>query len=196
MTSLLDLPKTYRMTDYINLHADKKRYRLLNALSFLIGAVLLFLGWLWQSFGALSELLSKGFGAYYLWLGLLLVGILLALSLHQLVHGLFMRLFSCLPTHYGRKGLFLSYAASDAFFCRGHYLMIALAPVVLIGIMLAVLTVLTHGMWFWLFYGLQILNIGSAVGDYALFIRALRAPKTALFQDDGIGLAVYTEESE
>ena len=74
--------------------------------------------------------------------------------------------------------------------------MIAIAPVVFSGIILGALTILFGGAWFWLFFCLQIFNFGSAVGDFYLFGKAFRSPQSALFHDDGFGLAIFTEESE
>lgn len=196
MQSTVFLPESYCGTDYVNLHTDKKRYALLNVISFLIGAILIFLGWLWRGFEPLLELLQMGIATYYLWLVLLAVGILLQIAAHQLLHGLFMKHFSGLPSYYGRKGLIFKYAGNESYFCRRHYLLIAIAPAAITGIFLAALTVLFGGAWFWLFYCLQIYNLGSSVGDYYYFGMALRAPKRALFHDDGIGVAVFTEETK
>lgn len=196
MNSCSTLPQGYKGEDYVNPHADKKTYAKLNILSFLIGAVMIFLGWLWHGFDALLDLLRMGLATYYLWLVFLIAGIFIHLALHQLIHGLCMKHYSGLPSYYGRKGIVLKYAGNEGYFCRRDYLRIAILPVLCSGLFLGALTVLFGGAWFWLFYCLQIFNLGSAVGDFTLFIKALRLPKSALFHDDGIGVAVFTEESK
>ena len=196
MTSCSTLPNRYKGSDYVNLHTDKKLFGLLNAVSFLIGVIMIFLGWLWRSFEPLLELLRLGLGSYGLWLLFLAAGVLIHLAVHQFLHGFLMQRFSGLPSYYGRKGLVLKYAGNQGYFCRRHYLMIAIAPVVFSGIILGALTILFGGAWFWLFFCLQIFNFGSAVGDFYLFGKAFRSPQSALFHDDGFGLAIFTEESE
>ena len=196
MTSCSTLPEGYKGTDYVNLHADKKKYALLNGVSFLIGAVMTFLGWLWRSFEPLLELLRMGITTYYLWLIFLIAGVLIHLALHQLIHGLMMKHYSGLPSYYGHKGILFKFAGNPGYFCRRHYMCIAIMPVLCAGILLGALTVLFGGAWFWLFYCLQIFNIGSAVGDFYLFGKALRTQERALFHDNGIAVAVFTEESE
>ena len=196
MTSCSTLPTSYKGLDYVNLHADRRLYKLLNAVSFLIGVTMIFLGWLWRGFEPLLELLRMGLGSYGLWLLFLAAGVLLHLAVHQFVHGLLMQHFSRLPSYYGRKGLVMKYAGNQGYFCRRHYLMIAIAPVAVSGIFLCALTILFGGAWFWLFFCLQIFNFGSAVGDFYLFGKALRSPKSALFHDDGFSVAIFTEESE
>lgn len=193
MRTCLTLPDGYEEKEYVNLYADRRIYRNLNIASFFIGVAVLGVGYLWQGFDALLALLRRGMSAYLLWILLLAAGILAYLALHELTHGLCMRLFSGLRPHFGRKGLLL-FAGSDAYFCRRDYLVTALAPVTLFAVLFALLTVFLEGEWFWLAVGLQLANLGGAVGDYYMTYRALRRPKTALFYDRGFAVTIYTEK--
>lgn len=193
MRTCLTLPDGYEENERVDLYADRRLYRNLNIASFFIGAAVIAVGFLWQGFDALLALLRRGLNAYFLWLLILAACILAYFALHELTHGLWMRLFSGLRPLYGRKGLLL-FAGSGAYFCRRDYLVIALAPVTLFGVIFALLTVFLPGEWFWLAAALQLANLGGAVGDLYMTHRALRLPKTALFYDRGVAVTIYTEK--
>lgn len=192
MKSFTEIPEGYVQSDYVNLYANRSLYRSINLLSLLIGLALFLLGWRWRGLDALQDLLRKSLADYYLWMALLLVLMLVYLTLHELTHGFFIRRFSGLRPHYGKKGLLL-FVGSGAYFCRKHYLMIALAPVVLWGIVFGILSAFLQGKWFWLVYGLQIANFGGAAGDAYMTYKALRGEKVALYQDSGVSVAIYTK---
>lgn len=195
MNTCFTLPDGYVQEDYVNLYANRRIYRNLNIASFLIGAAVIAVGFFLQGFDAILAVLRRGLSDYLLWLLILVAAILSYLALHELTHGLFMRLFSGIRPHYGKKGLLL-YAGSEAYFCRRHYIVIALAPVVVFGVLFAVLSVFFKNEWFWLVMALQLANLGGAVGDYYMTYRALRQPKSALFHDSGVAVTIYTENNE
>lgn len=195
MDTCFTLPDGYKETDYVNLYLNRRVYRNLNTASFFIGAAVIAVGWLWQGFDGLLDLLRRGMSDYLLWLLLLAGGILAYLALHELTHGLFIRLFSGLRPHYGRKGVLL-FTGSEAYFCRRHYIVIALAPVMLFGLIFGALSLFLKNEWFWFVMALQVANLGGAVGDYYITYRALRQPKTALFRDSGVGVTFYTENTD
>ena len=192
MQTSFTLPDGYVQGDYVNLYADRRIYRNLNIASFIIGVAVIAVGWLWQGIDPLLALLKAGMHVYFCWL-LTLAGCTLAyLTLHELTHGLMMRLFSGICPHYGKKGLLL-FAGSEAYFRRRDYLSAKLSPVVLFGIVFALLSVILKDEWFWLAIVLQLINFGSSVGDIYTVCRALRQPKNALYYDSGVSVTIYTE---
>lgn len=180
------LPEGYRQSVYIHLQQDKKLALIVNALSIGI-ALLMFLP------GTMAVPFSQLFSGSPVAAFFLLPGSVLYLVLHELIHGIFMRGFSGVRPHYGFTGLY-AYAGSEVYFDRTRYLIIALAPVVIWGILLAVLCAFTTGAWFWLFYFIQILNISGAAGDFYVTWRFSRLPRDILIQDTGIAMTVYTKD--
>lgn len=87
----------------------------------------------------------------------------LYLVLHELVHGICMRAFSGVRPHYGFTGLY-AYAGSSAYFGKKPYIVIALAPIVVWGAVLAILNLLVPASWFWPVYFIQIINVSGAAG--------------------------------
>lgn len=193
MRTCFTLPDGYAETDYVNLYANRRVYRNLNIASFFIGAAVIAAGWLWRGFDGLLARIKSGMNAYFLWLLILAVSVIAYLALHELTHGLCMRLFSGIRPHYGRKGVLL-FTGSEAYFSRRDYIVTTLAPVVVFAVLFALLSVFLRDEWFWLAAALQLANLGGAVGDYYMIYRALRQPKSALFRDSGVAVTIYTEK--
>lgn len=185
MTTDLRVPETYEACLHIDLQKDKKLAILVNVLAALIFLPVLVLGVF------LSPIEQSLVSDLFFTLPLL-VGMVVYMVLHELVHGIFMRAFSGVRPHYGFTGLY-AYAGSNAYFDRSHYLIIALAPVVIWGVVLAVACVLTHGTpWFWTLYLLEALNLSGAAGDLYVTWRFSKLPKDILVQDTGVAMTVYT----
>lgn len=126
-------------------------------------------------------------------IGLVLAGFVLTLVLHELIHGLTMRMFGASPK-YGIiwKGMML-YATSPRYaYHRNNYVVITLAPLVFISILVII------GMW-----GLQgtlwvallgicgAVNASGAIGDMWITTIVLRYPATACVMDERDGIRVF-----
>ena len=181
------LPEGYREIKKIDLMSNRKEMIWINVLALGILCGMLALGF------AICPPFSK------LLLGvqsiintiLLLASILLYMILHELVHGILMKAYSGVKPRYGFTGLY-AYSGSDAYFSRRQYLIIAFAPVVLLGILLAVLNVRFYESWFWFFYIIQIVNISGAAGDIYVGAQIVRAQNVVLIRDTGTGMTLYS----
>lgn len=123
------------------------------------------------------------------------IGVILYMVLHEVIHGIFMWAFSGQKAHLGiRCGL--SYARSDMIFNRLQYTVIALAPIVIWGVILGVLChryIRTD--WFWTFYLIEIINICGAASDVYVVFRFLKLPHDILVRDSGTSITVYAKAS-
>lgn len=95
---------------------------------------------------------------------------------------------------YGFTGLY-AFAGSEDYYAKKPYIFIALAPVVLWGIVIGVITPLVFGEWFWVVYLIQVANISGAAGDIFVTARFARMPGDILVRDVGVGMRVYSGES-
>lgn len=120
---------------------------------------------------------------------------ILYIVLHELVHGIFMRILSGKRPHYGVTSLY-AYAGSDCYFNKTSYIIIALAPVVIWGAVLVLMTASVPNEWFWTVYLIQMINIAGAAGDYYVTLRFLKLPKEILVQDTGVSMTVYADIKE
>mgnify|MGYP002579712475 CR=1 FL=1 len=120
----------------------------------------------------------------------MLAGLLAYIPLHELVHGLCMKYFGAKKVHYGYAGVY-AWAGSKAYFGRKSYIVIALAPLVFWGLVLAALCIVAPAQWFWVFYLVQVTNVSGAAGDFYIAWKAARMPAGVLVQDTGLEMTFY-----
>lgn len=190
---MTQLPSGYTQKYYVNLLANRALSRGINFVSFLLCAGLIALGWLWQGFDALRDALRAGFAQYTL-LALSLLAALTAFSwLHQLTHGLLLRLLTGEVPLFARKGLRL-FVGSSAYLRRYACLFVLLLPAPLWTLAARFACEFLQGRWFWIVFTALLANFGSAVDDVYFAVRVLRTPKNALFQYRGFAVGIFTEE--
>ena len=122
-----------------------------------------------------------------------MVLIFVYLILHELVHGVAMKICGTKKVKYGFTGLY-AFAGSEDFYDKKAYIFIALAPVVFWGIVIAVINLFVPLEWFWVVYFLQIINLSGAAGDLYVTIKFFRLPSDILVKDTGIMMTVYAKQ--
>ena len=188
-----ELPAGYQKAYYLNAK-DKKVGILFNLIALVIMIAVLAVGVLplintERTREEISETALMLFP-----LGLLLVMLIYIVS-HELVHGIFMRLFSKMRVKYGFTALY-AYAGSDAYFDKSSYIIIALAPVAVWGAVLALVCALVPPLWFWPLYIIQINNFAGAAGDFYVTARFACLPRDILVRDTGTAMTVFAKSTE
>ena len=186
------LPDGYRELLSIHLQKDKKLALLINAMALAVGIVLGVGMHLIVPIDTLFDM-TNGVGQYLLRFGVLLVGVVGYLILHELVHGITMKHYGAKRVKYGFTGLY-AFAGSDEYFDKRSYLTIALAPVVVWGIVLLFLQCFVSGGWIWVVWFIQITNLSGAAGDAYVTMKFSRLPADILVCDTGVGMTVYTKK--
>lgn len=194
MKAVSQLPDGYREIYAVDLQKDKKLSLLVNGLATLIGVLLAVPMHFVVPIFTLFDM-SQGMGAYFLRFGVLMVAIVAYMVAHELVHGAAMKLCGTKRVKYGYTGLY-AFAGSEDYYDKAAYLFIALAPVVLWGIVLLVLQFCVPTSWFWVVYLVQITNLSGAAGDYYVTVRFSRLPKDILVRDSGVSMCVYSNAEE
>lgn len=189
-----NLPVDYVPLFSIDLQKNKKLAALVYAISAVIAAALVVMGIFAVPEAKLFDF-SAGYGVYFGRLGVLVGGLFAYIVLHELVHGVFMRLFSKQRVKYGFTALY-AYAGSDAYFDKNSYIIIALAPVVVWGAVLAVICAFLPPLWFWPIYIIQINNFAGAAGDFYVTARFLFLPRGILVRDTGTAMTVFAKSAE
>lgn len=183
------LPEGYTAVRQIDLQKNKKEMLLVNGLAAAIAVVLAIIGALIVPILSIFE----GINAlgYLLRLLVFVIGMFGYVVLHEAVHGIFMKGFcpEVKPT-FGLS-LMYAYAGSEAFYNRRDYIIIALAPVVIWGVVLAIITPLVPQSWFWVVYFIQIMNLSGAAGDFYVTKIMLSMPSSILVQDSGTAMVIY-----
>lgn len=188
------LPAGYREVCRIDLQKDKKLALLVNGAALLIGAVMIVPMHFHISIATLFDL-SEGFVPYLLRFLCMLLGLTLYIILHELVHAAAMRLSGTQKVNFGFTGLY-AFAGSADYYDRPHYILIALAPIVVWGVVLGLLCALVPPAWFWVVYIIQVTNISGAAGDLYITYRMAKLPPDLLVQDSGVRMTVFAPQTD
>ena len=122
----------------------------------------------------------------------IMFGGILYVILHEVTHGLVIKITSGFEVQYGLAS-FAAYAGNkNAFFDKKSYIFIALAPVVIFGLIFLLASIILPFSWFWVCVILQALNISGAVGDIYVTYITLKMPKDLLVNDLGISMIFYS----
>lgn len=183
MKCVAKLPPTYKEILAIDLQKNKKLALEVNAIA--VGIILVL--------AAVGHLLVPIVTLFHGWnLAILLVGTVVYPVLHELVHGVCMKYFGSQTVKYGFTGLY-AYAGSQDYFEKRAYLIIAMAPVVVWGIVLLFISAVVDIQYFWGIYFIQIANLSGAAGDLYVTHRFSKLPGDILIQDTGVSMVVYQD---
>ncbi|MBR6607749.1 MAG: DUF3267 domain-containing protein [Oscillospiraceae bacterium] len=186
------LPEGYLVIAEIDLQKNKKQMILVNGLALVIMVLLIAVGHGIVPIGTMFDM-ENGVGLYFLRFGALLAGTVVYMVLHELIHGAAMKSVGTKKVKYGFTGMY-AFAGSEDWYDRSSYLYIALAPVVLWGIVLAVLQPAVPDSWFWVVYFIQVSNLSGAAGDLYVTWRCMKRPADILIKDAGTSMKVYSAE--
>lgn len=186
------LPGGYKPCLFVDLQKDKKLSILINLLALLIAAAMAVPMHFAVPITTLFDM-EQGMGAYFLRFAVLLAGVVAYIVLHEAVHGIAMKLCGTKKVKYGFTGLY-AFAGSEDYYSKGAYIFIALAPVVLWGVVMFAINLFVPTAWFWVVYMIQIMNISGAAGDAYVTVRFSKLPKDILVQDTGLSMTVYSKD--
>lgn len=189
MKPQVSLPEGYGQQFHIDLMKDRKLLLTVNGLGLAIAIVCAVPALFLVPITALFDF-SDGLGMYFLRFLVILVGMVVYIILHEAVHGVAMYHYSRVKPRFGFTGMY-AYAGSDVYFDKKSYLVIALAPVVLWGVVLGVVSAWVPTSWFWVVHFIQLTNLSGAAGDIYVTWRFAKLPRDILVQDTGVAMTVY-----
>ncbi len=192
MKALQALPDGYREIFSVNLAKNKKMLIGLNVTALIVAVLMAISAAFIIPISAMFDF-SDGFFMYWFRFIILTVGTFAYILLHELVHGITMKYFGCQKVQYGFT-LTYAYAGCQDYFSKKPYIVIALAPVVFWGIILAILCLVVPESWFWTVYIIQICNISGAAGDAYVTWKFSKMPADILVQDTGVSMTVYSAQ--
>lgn len=192
MNCFPELPDGYNEIFSINLQKDKKAALKVNGLALGIALILCIVGHFIVPISALFDF-NQGLGIYIIRFLVLLAGVIVYMLLHELVHGITMKHFGAQKIKYGFTGMY-AFAGCADFFCKKPYIIIALAPVVVWGLVLLIINCFVSGPWFWVVYFIQVNNISGAAGDIYVTYKFSKMPEDILVRDVGVSMTVYSRQ--
>ena len=186
------LSEEYREFYSIDLQKNKKMSLIVNLLAVAITVFVLVPMLFLVPISSLFSM-DKGFLNYIVRFVSLIVLMVLYMVLHELTHGVAMKICGTKKVKYGFTGLY-AFAGSNDYYDKKSYFFIALAPVILWGFVIAIINCFVSIEWFWVVYILQIINLSGAAGDLFIIIKFSRFPKDILIRDCGVNMTVYFKE--
>ena len=194
MKTTTQLPEDYREVYSVNLETNKKSSLYVNLLAI---AITVTMALIMNLVIPVSSLFEDHIGAVGLIVRIfVLIAMILAhIVLHELTHGVAMKICGCEKVTYGFSGMY-AYASASEFFTKTQYLCIALAPVFFWGLVLTIVGLMVPASWFWIIYTVQIANIAGAAGDYYVVFHFFFLPDNVLVYDTGTSMAVYAPRAK
>jgi hypothetical protein len=197
--STTQLPAHYQLLKEINLSKNTGLMVVLSIAS--IGLFFLFgFGVMWLMSFIRPEIIQIGFdfsigaggiGSLMLFLIIILGVTLVMVVVHEAVHGVFFKAFTGGKIKYGFKGMYAYAAAPDWYISKMPYMVISLAPLVIITVLcLAALLIVPSG-WFLPIFLLLTMNGSGAAGDIYVFLWLLGQRGNVLIQDFGDHMKVF-----
>ncbi|MBR2327577.1 MAG: DUF3267 domain-containing protein [Clostridia bacterium] len=192
MKNVEKLPEGYREIYSLDLQKNKKASVVVNLLALVIAALFAVP---MHFVVPITELYSmeNGLTSYTVRCVTMIVLMIVYMVLHEAIHGIAMKMCGTKKVKYGFTGLY-AFAGSNDFYDKKSYIFISLAPVVVLGIVLAVINPFVSAEWFWVVYMIQLMNISGAAGDIFVTARFSRMLSDILVQDYGVGMKVYSRE--
>jgi putative zincin peptidase len=162
------------------------------SLLMLIGGSIFFVGFNIVVYIAQTHVTTGSIGGWplLLWIGINIVGSIIILPIHEVLHGLAITFWGGIP-HYGAKLPFALYCgAKDQLFHRNAYLVVALTPIVVITLAAILFTLLSPILASYTLLA-SISNFSGAAGDVWMAAKLWRQPKNVLVEDTEAGYAVW-----
>jgi hypothetical protein len=135
------------------------------------------------------------FGGVLLWLLINIIGAIVILPLHELLHGLTFLLWDGRPFFGAKLPLALYCGARQQVFRRNQYLAVGLAPLVVITLVALVLTFISPALASYTLFA-NLSNFSGAVGDLWSVMRIARLPTDALIEDTDAGYRAWKIASD
>lgn len=193
MKSYNTLPEGYGEYCTVDLQKNHRTSLFVNLLS----AAILFLMIIpMHFFVPITELfdMTKGLKSFCIRFGVILLLMILYTVFHELTHAVAMKICGTKKIKFGFTGLY-AYAGSDDYYKKAPYIFIALAPVVLWGIVLGVVCLFVSDSWLWVIYIILAYNFSGAAGDLFVVFNFSRFPKDILIKDVGVSMTVYSKQN-
>ena len=190
--SFTELPEGYREIYAVDLQKNRKMMLALNGAGLLLTLLMVIPACILVPISTLFSM-EEGFLAYALRFAVLIGGSILYIVLHELTHAAVMRMYGARKVRFGYTGVYAFAGSEQDYFDRFAYVQIALAPLIVWGLVLTVLNLLLPTAWFWAIYFIQITNVSGAVGDLFVTLRFSKLPRDIRIKDTGVAMTVYSK---
>lgn len=182
MKSVLGKPEGYELKYDLDLQRNKKVFLLLNVLSIVIVLPFLF-GLVWFDFSTLGQ-----FEFFFIFPAFLVI-----IIIHEWIHGFFFHRYSHTKVKYQFHGWAFSASTPGYLYLKANYLIVGLAPAVILNTLLLLLSIFLPSPYNLLSYLVLILHFSGCVGDFYVTSVLMKYPKDTYVEDTGVGMKFYVK---
>lgn len=181
MKNNFDLPKSYKKILEVDLKKNHKLSLLIGALALFIGIAMLVPVFIYSrnNFVKISEINMP------IMILITVVGVIACVSLCKFMRGFFIRIFS------DKKD---GAAFDDCYLNRKNYIIVSLAPIVILGIILAVINFAVPSSWFFVVYIIQTVNVANGAANYFFILKLMELPSDILIKNKGTVMTVFNKK--
>ena len=189
MKAYRNLPEGYKETLRIDIQKDKKAALKVNIGGGIAMLAVLVAGHFIVPIARFFDM--SHLSDYFLRLAVLIFGYLLYAILHEFTHAVVMKAVGGGTVEFGFTGMYAFAGSHEDYFDKMSYRCIALAPLIVWGIVFTILSAIVPQTWFWIVWFLQAGNIGGAAGDVYVTGLLWNKSETILVKDTGVEMTVY-----
>lgn len=187
------LPSGYDLYKILDMANDRGEFMRVNICSLIL---VVFMAAAGAYFVPISSIFEFEVWKQLICIPAMLAGLVVYVYMHEWAHGVCIKLITGENAEFGFvKKSGMAYAKSRFLFSRKAYIIIALAPVVLWGIILALMLREIPVQYFWYLYAIQIFNISGAAGDFYVVWLVSRMPGQILVLDEGVSMKFFAPVS-
>ncbi|MCR4950238.1 MAG: DUF3267 domain-containing protein [Solobacterium sp.] len=193
MNCIQKLPEGYEVIRSVDLQKDKKAMLTVNGIALVLTLVLFVI---MNSIYSLPKWIVSSLedGTFFFQLIALAIAAIAYVILHEITHGITMKSFGGKEVRYGFTGMYAYAGSQNDWFSRNAYICIALAPLVVWGIIFFVLPFL-FPKYTWIFWFLQIFNVSGAAGDMYVTWLSTKMPASVYVRDTGVDMAFFDKKN-
>lgn len=190
MLAFAEKPKEYKNEKAIDLGSERMLKVCIYAAAIAAAALLASIGNLHIPITVLFD--ADGVLWLVLRFAIVIVCIELYYLLHELIHSHISKKLSGTKAEIVREKIY-AYSVSNSYFGLKAYLILSFAPIVIIGVVLLLLTIILPDKLFWQVYIIQIINLAGAAGDVYVAFKLLREKQDIVIKDNGTTVSYWTK---
>lgn len=174
----LDLPKDYSAGKTVDMNGKETSIyiNIITVILMLISFFFLYLYMLNREIITIHEFITKVSFVFLL--------TPIYIIIHEAIHGIAIKYLSGFKVNYGVKGLCAYAGNSSAYFDKRTFIIVAMAPIIILGSVFILLSIVDHKNRF-IYLVLSIINILCSIGDLFISYLALKMPSKVLINDSG-----------
>ena len=189
------LPADFRPILTIDVLGDSRTLLLVNGLETALFVLLVLAGFLAVADNPVHPVLSLAYWPYFGWMMAVLAACALCVFSHLYLHGLLLEHYGGGRPSFGFCHMYV-YTWCPEPLEKKNYLKAILAPVILCGIALLILSLILPPIWLTAAYIVQIANLCCSGRDFYVAIKLFSLRQKALIHDQGLKLTAYGPGSE